>query len=259
MQGPRVVAGRYELVARIGRGGSSTVWLARDRVDETSVALKWIRRGDPSTAQQARAEVAVLRMLQVPGVVALRDEGVARGRTFVVMERVEGVPFPGCASPCSWGALEGPLLSLLDALGRVHALGVVHRDLKPANVLVGEGRSVLVDFGIAHLDARWRSPRADGESTYGTVAYMAPEAWDGDDDPRSDLYAVGVMAYRALTGRFPFPVRGDVALLLGRRAEARRLRWGSADAPASVRATRSSRSHRSSSATTRAGAPPERA
>lgn len=168
--------------------------------------------------------------------VALRDEGVARGRTFVVMERVEGAPFPGVALPCSWGALEGPLLSLLDALGRVHALGVVHRDLKPANVLVGEGRSVLVDFGIAHLDARWRSPRADGESTYGTVAYMAPEAWDGDDDPRSDLYAVGVMAYRALTGKFPFPVRGDVPLLLARRAEARRLRWGSTDAPASVRA-----------------------
>jgi len=234
VQGPRVVAGRYELLARIGRGGSSTVWLARDRVDDTAVALKWIRRGDPSAARQARAEVATLRMLQVPGVVALRDEGAARGRTFVVMERVEGAPFPGRARPCGWRELEGPLLSLLEALGRVHALGVVHRDLKPANVLVREGRAVLVDFGIARLDASWQSPWEGGESTYGTVAYMAPEAWDGNDDPRSDLYAVGVMAYRTLTGRFPFPVRGEVALLLGRRAEPRRLRWGAADAPAPV-------------------------
>lgn len=236
MERPRVVADRYELVARIGHGGSSTVWQARDRVDETAVALKWIRRGDPAIERQARAEIATLRMLQVPGVVALRDEGVARGRTFVVMERVEGKPFPGTAVPCGWSALQGPLLSLLEVLERVHALGVVHRDLKPSNVLVHEGRAVLVDFGIARLDAAWRAVAREGEVTYGTLAYLAPEVWDGDDDPRSDLYAVGVMAYRALTGGFPFVVRGDVASVLARRAEGTRVRWGAVDAPVAVRA-----------------------
>jgi Protein kinase domain len=206
------------------------VWRATDLIDGGQVALKSLRGRASATRLQARREVATLRALQVPGVVSLRDEGVDGGVAFLVMERVEGAPFPGGASPMSWAALGPRVFALLETLVRVHALGVVHGDLKPDNVLVHDGRVVLLDFGNAATDLAHR----DEHERRGTARWMAPEAWDGALSPRSDLFAVAAMAHHALTGQMPYRVRGSLdTQRLRRSTDAPRTRWSAvSDLPA---------------------------
>ncbi|MFT3774510.1 MAG: phosphotransferase [Minicystis sp.] len=184
--GTRVLGGRYRLRAPLGRGGYGEVWDADDLVLGERVALKWLLRAGPEPAR-VRSEIAALRMLRLPGVVRLLDEGMEDERPFFVMERVEGSPFPGrsdggsdtptaslspdlgAASTISadepapaprklgprvprrsWEVIAGPTEALLEILARVHAAGIVHRDLKPENVLVrDDGRPVVLDFGLA--------------------------------------------------------------------------------------------------------------
>ena len=95
----RVIAGRYRLVARLGVGGHGEVWTADDLVLREPVALKWMRFSAGPLLPRIRREITTLRMLRVPGVVRLLDDGVEGDRPFLVMERVEGSPFPGSAAP----------------------------------------------------------------------------------------------------------------------------------------------------------------
>jgi eukaryotic-like serine/threonine-protein kinase len=195
-----VVAGRYRVGELLGRGAQGEVWRARDRLLDVDVAIKLVELREEERVR-ARREVSALRVLRVPGVVRLFDEGIHEGRAFFATELVEGDAFPGCAVPCDWPALEPLLLSLLETLTRVHAAGVLHLDLKPLNVLVANGRPVLVDFGLARFNVE--STR-DGGALFGTPAYLAPEQIRGGAvSAASDLYAVGVMAFEALTGRLP--------------------------------------------------------
>ncbi len=204
-----VVADRYELLAPLGRGGHGEVWTARDRVLGETVALKWMFQPGALRSARTRREIALLRMLRMPGVVSFVDEGIACGCAFVVMSVVRGAPFPGARSkagrgPFPWAEVAPATLSLLEVLSRVHARGVVHRDLKPANVLVdAEGRAVLLDFGVSH----WHEADGPGRAgiAAGTPAYMAPEQRAGEPvDGRADLYSVGVMLFEAVTGELPF-------------------------------------------------------
>lgn len=201
------IAGRYRLVAPLGRGGHGEVWTARDRVLGELVAIKWLHGLGERRMARARREIALLRALRMSGVVRLLDEGVAHGCAFVVMEVVAGAPFPGSGShgerrPAPWSSIAVAVLSLLEVLSRVHARGVVHRDLKPANVIVdSEGRATLLDFGISQWSET--DSREQGGVVAGTPEYMAPEQRGGHVDGRADLYAVGVMAFEALTARLP--------------------------------------------------------
>ena len=210
------VAGRYTLAEQIGEGAQGEVWTAHDRLLGERVALKWLGPVDRAS-DRARREIAVLRMLRVPGVVQLVDEGVDRGRAFVVMELVEGAPFPGAgAQPRAWASIESTVLALLETLGHVHAAGVVHRDLKPANVLVRpSGQPVVLDFGISCWSADGPTAAAAG-----TPAYMAPEQVDGGAvDARADLYAAGAMLFEALSGALPHRAGALPAMLRARRDE----------------------------------------
>lgn len=201
---PGVIAGRYELLERLGEGGHGEVWEARDRVSGRTVAVKLLRPGVEFSAARAQLEVAALRM-RLPGVVELHDDGVEGGRPYLVMERVQGAPFPGQAIPCAWADIAGAAAALLETLAHVHASSVVHRDLKPANVLVtSEGRIKLLDFGIARRTTAGDVRLTERVELLGTPAYMAPEQVRGSADERADLYAVGVMLYEALAGRPPF-------------------------------------------------------
>lgn len=162
----------------------------------------------PSPEEHARArfrrESGALRALDLHGVVRLLDSGEGDGVAWIVMELVEGEPFPGRAAPTPWHTLETPLLSLLGTLARVHELGVVHRDLKPANVLVrADGTAVILDFGLARGRELGSTVTRTGVRL-GTPRYWAPEQDAGREaDARADLWAVGVMAWEALTGTLP--------------------------------------------------------
>ncbi|MBI5609031.1 MAG: protein kinase, partial [Deltaproteobacteria bacterium] len=211
------IADRYVVEELVGRGGYGTVFRCRDLLSDGVVALKWMERARGADAARLRREVAALRMLRLPGVVRLIDEGEDRGYRYLVMEYIDGAPFPGRQRRLTWSELAGPALALLEALGRIHDAGVVHRDLKPANVLVQpDGAVVVLDFGLVTGEPVGQSISGQG-SILGTPGYLAPELVMGyRADARADLYACGVMFYEVLAGRRP--VRADNALSLLRAA-----------------------------------------
>jgi hypothetical protein len=212
-----LVAGRYRLLKRIGRGGQAEVWEAEDEIARARVAIKVLDGLHGLQAARVRREIAALRVLRLPGVVSLLDEGLDEAGAYIVMERLEGHPFPGPPREGAWRweEIEGTALLLLETLARVHAAGVLHRDLKPANVIVdADGRPTILDFGLSRF-AEPDAQRITGRNeVFGTIAYLAPEQLCGDPvTPRTDLYAVGIMLYRALAGRLPHEARGWGALV----------------------------------------------
>ncbi|MDF1798654.1 MAG: protein kinase [Planctomycetota bacterium] len=201
--GGGTVAGRYRLLERINERGASEVHRAWDKLTGAEVALKLLpARAD---APQLRAEVAALRLLHLPGVARLLDEGLHGERPFLVLELVSGTPFPGDVElPTDWPTVRNTVVSLLEILARVHNRGVVHRDLKPDNILVDEGgRPVVLDFGLSAGRAIG-SGRNPDQRAVGTPAFAAPEQILGEPiDARADLYSLGVMLYEVLAGRRP--------------------------------------------------------
>lgn len=208
----RLLAGRYRLIEQLGKGAHGEVWAAEDTVVKAQVAVKWLLAPRNGGLARLRREITALRMLRVPGVVRLLDDGVEDQRPFLVMERVFGGHFPGAAAPVPglprrwfWAAIAASTVALLEILGRVHASGVVHRDLKPENILVSDdGQPTVLDFGIS----LWNEPGSERLTSagqiLGTPAYLAPEQIISVPvDARADLYAVGAMLYQALTGRLP--------------------------------------------------------
>ena len=198
------VAGRYALVALIGEGAQGEVWEAHDQLRGEVVALKWLREDGDLEPARFRREVAALRLLRLPGVVRLLDDGIHEGRPFVVMDLVRGLPFPGRDAPRTWSAIAETTLALLETLARIHAAGVVHRDLKPQNVLVTEaGRPVVLDFGLSVGEALGSRLTQQG-FLVGTPMYLAPEQITGHEvGPQADLYSLGLLLYEALSGVSP--------------------------------------------------------
>jgi tetratricopeptide (TPR) repeat protein len=197
----RKIAGRYELGGHLGSGGFGSVYEAHDPICDRAVAVKLLGAQSERELERFRYETTSLRLLQVPGVVRLLDDGIDQGEAFIVMERVTGRYFPGPRIPVTWEQLARPTITLLEALAPVHALGVVHRDLKPSNVLVdAEGRVTILDFGVSVL----RDVTPEDGSVVGTPAYLSPEQATGAAvDLRADIYAIGVMLFEALSGRLP--------------------------------------------------------
>lgn len=216
----RRIADRYVLFRILGRGGHGEVWQAEDTLDQTFVAIKLLRSGTIDEPARVRREVSALRLLRIPGVVQMLDEGIDDGQPFMVMERISGHPFPG-TSKSDWSKIEMVTRALLETLDRVHAVGVVHGDIKPGNVLVDvQGRPTLLDFSLARGPTLARETKVD-DYIQGTPDYLAPEQIVGDAlTPASDLYSLGVMLYEALSGRLPHETNDFQTLLRLRLTEA---------------------------------------
>lgn len=209
--GGYLIAGRYRLVERLGQGGMSVVWRADDEVLGREVAVKVLSSAlasDPELRSRIRDEARTAARLRHPAIVAVYDYGeitdVARTSPYVVMELVDGRPLAdmltGGSLPWKVAVLVGAQVAA--ALASAHAAGIVHRDVKPANVMVTGVGVKLVDFGISAAvgvaDVR------DGQ-VLGTPAYLAPERVAGGPvRPATDVYALGLMLYLALSGRMPW-------------------------------------------------------
>ena len=204
--GPWVIGDRYELAEPIGRGGTATVYRARDIEAGHDVALKLFERDMPGDDPRHLQEIAIVRRLRHPGLVEVTDFGTDGGRAYLVMSLVEG-------ESLAVRLKQGPMpveevreyaARLADALTYVHGEGVTHRDLKPANVLLAEDGPMISDFGIARTYDATRVTRT-GE-VIGTAAYMAPEQVAGEPVGfPADIYSLGLVLLECLTGRCEYP------------------------------------------------------
>ena len=204
--------GKYEIQGVLGRGGMGVVYRAFDPAIHRQVAIKTITKSamDPADAQYAvarfRHEAQAVGRLTHPRIAAIFDYGEDEQIAYIVMELVNGNSlYDHLQNKASFelGEIGEILRQLLDGLGYAHGQGVVHRDIKPSNILSNDdGRIKISDFGIAHLDS---SSLTQVGEIMGSPGYMSPEQFTGDDpDARTDIYAVGVIAYELLTGRKPF-------------------------------------------------------
>jgi len=213
-----VVADRFVIEALAGSGGMADVYRARDRTTEDLVALKLLRATGPEDLARLAREAQALSRLTHPGIVRYVAHGTAAGEPFVAMEWIEG-------DTLSKKLRQGPLTiaatlelgrALASALGHAHQNGIIHRDVKPGNVVLREGKiedPILLDFGVA------RTGLAVGLTQVGTVIgtprYMAPEQARGGTivDARADVFALGALLFRCMTGRAPFDGEDAIAVL----------------------------------------------
>ncbi len=204
----RLIAGRYRIIALLGKGGMGEVYRADDLTLGQAVAMKFLPEEatrDEGLADRFRNEVRTARKVSHPNVCRVYDVGEVDGQTFFTMEYVDGED----------------LASLLRRIGRLpqdkaieiarqvcaglaaaHAKGVLHRDLKPANIMLdGRGQAVIMDFGLAGIADDIRGP----EVRSGTPAYMSPEQLAGTEvTTKSDIYALGLVLYEVFTGKRAF-------------------------------------------------------
>jgi hypothetical protein len=210
----RVLGGRYRLTRRIGSGGMGTVWQAHDELVDRDVAVKQPRLpGDPEDEQRRRAahrlhrEARAAARVDHPSAVSIHDVVVDEdGLPWIVMELLRGESLHEVLRRGPVDAVEAARIGLavLGALRAAHSVGIVHRDVKPANVLLGpQGRVVLTDFGIAHVQGE-ESLTVSGEFV-GSLEFVAPERMSGRGaGPSSDLWSLGVLLYAAVDGASPF-------------------------------------------------------
>jgi len=220
----RLLDGRYRLDRPIARGGMATVYTATDTRLDRVVAVKVMRPAlaeDPDFVARFAREARAAARLSSPEVVAVHDQGTdpATNTAYLVMEYVAGrtlrdvIRDSGPLSPSRALALLEPVLR---ALAAAHAAGLVHRDVKPENVLLGDdGRVKVADFGLARAVETSNLTATTG-LLIGTVAYLAPEQVEhGRADPRTDVYAAGILLWEMLTGTPPYD--GDSPLSIAYR------------------------------------------
>jgi serine/threonine-protein kinase len=232
----RRVISHYELIRKIGAGGSGVVYLATDTLLQRPVVLKLLKRGSLTTEQVRATQLREARLASAidhPNVCAIYDVGETRGEygeddgsepeAYIVMQYIPGKPLDKIISE---GAANLQLvlsagIQIADGLAAAHFLGIFHRDLKPANVMLTEGGLIkILDFGLArrlNMDSVEFDPGAPAaprlppspSATYtargGTIAYMAPEQFvTGQSSVQSDIFALGLILYELATGRHPF-------------------------------------------------------
>jgi serine/threonine protein kinase len=224
---PGTRLGPYTILSALGAGGMGEVYKARDVRLDRDVAIKVLASAlaaDARFKERFEREARVVASLNHPHICTLYDIGEHDGATFLVMEYLEGetlaawlvrqrVPFE---TVLTWG------IQVADALALAHGKGVVHRDLKPANIMLvrrggpsGPPDAKVLDFGLAKAagpPAATLAPTmavTDAGTAVGTVAYMSPEQARGESiDARSDIFSLGAVLYRALTGEAPLALDG---------------------------------------------------
>lgn len=217
------MAGRYQILGQIGRGGMATVFKAHDPGLGRDVAVKFLHAtlcADEEYRARFLREARAAGGLSHPNIVTVHDVGEIDGRPYMAMELLEGQTLSdtmqeGQALPVRDVIIMG--IQLSRALDYAHSRGVVHRDIKPGNImLVKATRTIKVaDFGIAHVDTPGTTQRTRVGDIIGTPQYMSPEQAMGEKlDGRSDLFSLGIVLYQMLTGQRPFQGEGLVALVM---------------------------------------------
>src|SRR6202789_1596524 len=228
----------YEILKKLGSGGSGAVYLANDTLLMRPVVLKILKRGSLSIEQMRTTVLREARLasaIEHPNVCAIYEVGESSDEAYIVMQYVPGRSLDRVIAqgPANVQLVLSVGTQIADGLNAAHQIGIYHRDLKPANVMLTDGGLVkILDFGLARrkspdeaeFDPAQPTRRRQGAATAtysvrgGTLAYMAPEQFvTGQSSVQSDLFAFGVILYELVSGRHPF-VRPDLEELQGVRA-----------------------------------------
>jgi sigma-B regulation protein RsbU (phosphoserine phosphatase) len=206
--------GRYEIRGLLGRGGFGAVYRGYDRNLDRQVAIKVPRLQLTKAVEELfPQEARKLAQLRHPSIVTVHDVGVHDGVCFIVSEYLEGPNLNQWMQnrTVTWQEAAAITATLADALATAHARSIIHRDVKPANVIMTDRPEgfvpVLVDFGLALSESSFGAVLAQAGRVTGTPNYMSPEQARGEGnriDGRTDIYALGVILYRLVSGRLPF-------------------------------------------------------
>ncbi len=219
----------YELIRELARGGQGVVYLARQQGTKRLVAIKMVRDGPfSSTAERVRfeREIEVLGSLRHSNIVTIHDSGEAAGCSYFVMDFIDGPTLDAFIRERRHHENEGALplesfvretlalfVDVTTAVHAAHLRGIIHRDLKPSNIRLNhDGHPLVLDFGLAKSSSTGDHSSTAASLTetgqfVGTLNYASPEQVDGDGtalDLRTDIYALGVILYELLTGRWPY-------------------------------------------------------
>ncbi len=228
---PDTTLAHYRIVLRIGAGGMGEVYLAEDTKLDRRVAIKFLRPESTADEQAKRRlvrEAQAAAKLDHPNICSIYEVGEEDGRSFIVMQYVEGETL---ASRMRSKALElgeclGIAAQLSDALAEAHSRGIIHRDIKPANImLTARHQAKVMDFGLAKVvrersltdtTAETESMLTEPGAIIGTVPYMSPEQVRGENlDARSDIFSFGAVLYEMITGHSPFAAESAAMTISG--------------------------------------------
>lgn len=222
MSAPLKSIGRFDLISRLGVGGFGTVWKARDRDLDRTVAVKIPRRGQlgPAEIDQFFREARAAAQLRHRNIVQVHEVGREGDTLFIVSDLVRGVTLADrlTGKRVSMTDVVGLCIPISAALHHAHEQKVIHRDLKPSNIMIDEeNQPLLTDFGLAKREIGEVTMTVDGQ-ILGTPAYMSPEQAGGHGhwtDRRTDIYSFGVILFELLTGELPF--RGNAQMQVHQR------------------------------------------
>ena len=218
----QILGGRYEIIAKLGSGGMSHVYQARDTILNRIVTVKVLRSDlaeDKDFVRRFQVEAQAVASLSHPNIVSIYDVGQENGLPYLVMEYVEGLTLKGIIQK------EGPLspaetvnlgVQVCAALAHAHEKGIIHRDIKSHNILVTPGGRVKVtDFGLARVLSVPSATLTRSGTVMGSVHYLSPEQARGEETgPKSDLYSLGVVLYETVSGHLPFQGDNPVTVAL---------------------------------------------
>ncbi len=220
--GTRPTLGRYEIIRQLGKGAMGVVYLGQDPRINRTTAIKTVRFSDDFEPEEAKKmsdtffrEAQSAGTLSHPNIVTIYDAGTEKDMAYIAMEYLEGQDLDQFTKPDNLLPMRKVIdyvADIADGLDYAHQKGIVHRDIKPANImLLTSGIIKITDFGIARISATSQTMTG---VIKGTPHYMSPEQFSGKKvDGRSDIFSLGTMMYRLLTGRLPFQGENPAALM----------------------------------------------